>query len=64
MVNCPTGTSTPYEKDIRDYKQQISTMEDGLCGNWPSGFDQAQAKERIAHGNNKIQELGDLKHRS
>ena len=49
------------EKDIRDYKQQISTIEDGLCGNWPSGFDQEQAKEGIAHGNNKIQELGDLK---
>ena len=49
------------EKDIRDFRQQISIIEDGISGNWPFGFNPESAKEAIAHGNTKIQELESLK---
>ena len=49
------------EEDIRDLQEQISMIEDGLNGNWPLGFSPETAKEQIAHGKTKSQELKDLK---
>ena len=49
------------EKDIRDFKQQILMIEDGISGNWPSGSNPELAKEQIAHGNTEIQALENLK---
>ena len=49
------------EKDIRDFRQQISMIEDGIRGNWPFGFNPESAKEAIAHANTEIQALEVLK---
>ena len=49
------------EKDIRDFRQQISMIEDGIRGNWPFGFNPESAKEAIAHANTEIQALESLK---
>ena len=36
-------------------------IEDGIGGKWPPGVSPEEAKEQIAHCNNRIQELKDLK---
>ena len=48
------------EKDVRDFKQQISMIEGGLRGNWPSGFNPESAKKEVDHCNTKILELKNL----